>query len=239
MGSSIALEMDGGVAVVTMDDGKVNAMDSAMLDELNERLDEAEKASSIVLAGRPGVFSGGFDMNVLQGDDGAARAEMLHKGAAVCSRLFASPVPVTAAVTGHAMALGAVMAMACDYAVGEEGEYRLALNETAIGMVFWDWAYQIISSRLTAKHVHSAGVLAKIFELGEAAEAGFVNQVAPAGQAVAHAREVAKYLAGHNPAVYRGNKEFFRGERIRLVKADLEKFKKQKSFEFNPEGQLQ
>lgn len=103
------------VAVITMDDGKANAANPAMLDGLNEILDQAERsASAVVLAGRSGVFSGGFDLKVLKsGDDSAAR-EMMRKGGAIAGRLFGFPIPVVAAVTGHAFALGAVMAMASD-----------------------------------------------------------------------------------------------------------------------------
>ena len=99
---------NGSVSVVTLDDGKVNAFDDALIDGIHAALDEAADSRAVVLAGRDGVFSGGFDLAVV-GQGGPAAEDLVRRGGQLLVRLYTSPVPVVAACTGHAVALGAVV----------------------------------------------------------------------------------------------------------------------------------
>src|SRR5215471_17406783 len=92
------------IATITMDDGKVNALSMPMFDEVNAALDRAEAAgAAVVLAGRDGVFSAGFDLGVLRAG-GAAAAALVRTGFELSARLLAFPAPVVVACTGHAIA---------------------------------------------------------------------------------------------------------------------------------------
>src|SRR5262249_43091344 len=94
------------IATITMDDGKVNALAMQMFDEVNSALDRAEAAgAAVVLAGREGVFSAGFDLGVLRAG-GAAAATLVRTGFELSARLLAFPAPVVVACTGHAIAMG-------------------------------------------------------------------------------------------------------------------------------------
>ena len=123
------------VAAITMDDGKVNALSPAMLAALNDALDRAEdnEVAAVVLAGRPGRFSAGFDLGVLRG--GGAEAEgMLKSGFELAERLLAFPLPVVLACTGHAITMGSFLVLSADYRIGAAGDFKIQANEVAIGL---------------------------------------------------------------------------------------------------------
>src|SRR5262245_55828281 len=107
------------IATITMDDGKVNALSPAMLAAVDEALDAAQQsdAMAVVLAGRPGRFSAGFDLGVLTAG-GPDAEHMLRAGFELAERLLSFPRPVVIACTGHAVAMGSFLVCAGDYRVG-------------------------------------------------------------------------------------------------------------------------
>jgi enoyl-CoA hydratase/carnithine racemase len=120
---------DDAIATITIDDGKVNALSFAVLAELNAALDQAERDGAVViLAGRDGVFSAGFDLPVLRGGGPDALA-MLRAGFELAARLLAFPRPVVIACTGHAVAMGVFLLLCGDYRVGATGPYKITANE--------------------------------------------------------------------------------------------------------------
>ena len=133
MDSLVSYEVSDGVATLVMDDGKVNVLSLRMLAAIHEALDQAmADRAAVVLAGRTGVFSAGFDLGTLRagGPDGVA---MGRGGFALAARVLSFPFPVVAACTGHAIAMGAFLLCACDYRIGAAGAYKLTANEVAIG----------------------------------------------------------------------------------------------------------
>ena len=166
----------GGISVVTMDDGKVNAVNDALVEGLNAALDEARGARAVVLAGRPGVFSAGFDLGVL-GEGGPGADALVRRGRDLLVRLYSSPVPVVAACTGHAVALGGVVLLACDYRVGATGDVRIGLNEVAIGRPMPPLLLRLAEQRLNAARRTEAVLLARIWTPQEAVDVGFTDEV--------------------------------------------------------------
>ena len=112
-------EQVGDVALISMDDGKANAFGPPLIAEVNALLDRAEAdARAVVLTGRSGIFSGGFDLNVMRsGDAERARAQALG-GARLMMRLYGWPRPLVVAASGHAIALGAFCLLAGDHRAG-------------------------------------------------------------------------------------------------------------------------
>ena len=122
------------VAVIGLDDGKANAVSHGFVDAMTEGLDRAEKeAAAVVITGRDGVFSAGFDLKELA-KGARERTELVNRGAAMLLRLFSLPQPVVVASAGHAIAAGALVLLAADTRIGAAGDFRYGLNETAIGM---------------------------------------------------------------------------------------------------------
>ncbi|MGB9373220.1 MAG: crotonase/enoyl-CoA hydratase family protein [Jiangellales bacterium] len=207
---------DGSVAVLSMDDGKVNAVNDAMLDDLDAALDAATGARAIVLAGRDGVFSGGFDLSVV-GQGGPAAEALVRRGGQVLARLYQSPVPVVIACTGHAVALGAVMLLAADVRVGADADVAVGLNEVAIGMPLPEVAVALAQERLAAPLRRRAVVLAEMWTPVRAVDVGFLDEVVAPESVVATAIDRAKDLGTRlQPDAYATT-----SQRLRTTSADL------------------
>ena len=155
-----------------MDDGKVNALSLAMLTELGAALDRAAADRAVVvLTGREGVLSAGFDLPVLRAG-GTAAARLLHAGFELAQRLLAFPTPVLVACPGHAVAMGVFLVLSGDYRIGASGPYKLTANEVAIGMTMPLAAVEICRQRLTPACFNRAVVLAEVFKPEERGRRG-------------------------------------------------------------------
>lgn len=198
MTNQVTYELRGDVAVVVMDDGKANAMSGAMQAELHDAFDRAEdQAHAVVLAGRPGKFSAGFDLGVLMGG-GQPAVDMTGGGFELAHRVSRSPRPIVAACTGHAIAMGAFLLLSCDYRIGAEGDYRLAANEVAIGITMPHTAVEVVTHRLPPHIAERALLQSEVFSPANAVATGWLDALAPADQvieaAVAHADHLAATL---------------------------------------------
>jgi len=212
MESLIGYQLADAVATVTMDDGKVNALSSRMICEVTKALDRAadDAAAVVVLAGRPGVFSAGFDLPVLRAG-GPAATSMLRAGFDLAERVLSYPRPVVIACTGHAIAMGAFLLLSGDYRVGAAGPYKITANEVAIGITMPRAAVEICRQRLTPAHFSRATILAELYQPDSAIEAGFLDRVcepADIGDAVrAIARDLSNLdLDAHHATKLRARK---------------------------------
>jgi len=197
MSDSVSFQSAGDVAILRIDDGKANALSPAVLDAIGGCLDQAEEAGqAVLLVGRPGRFSAGFDLSVMrEGGPGAARA-MVTDGAQLALRLGRHPGPVVVACTGHALAMGAVLLMAADTRIGAEGDFKIGFNEVAIGMATPIFLLELARERLSKRHFLKATVQAEIYAPGPAVDAGFLDRTTPADgvfdEALAEAERLAK-----------------------------------------------
>jgi len=193
---SVSYRRDESTAVITMDDGKVNALGPAMLAEIDSALDRAQgdEAGAVVIAGNERVFSGGFDLKVFRSGDVQASIEMLKAGFELSHRLLSFPVPVVAACTGHAIAMGSFLTCSTDHRIAAPG-YNFQANEVAIGMVLPYPALEVLKLRLTRSAYQQAVGLAKTF-LGETALAGgWIDEVAMPDRVLPRALEAAQDFA--------------------------------------------
>jgi enoyl-CoA hydratase len=194
MTSLVTYDLADGIVTITMDDGKVNVMSNAMQAEINAALDRAtEDRAVVVIEGREGVFSAGFDLPTLRagGDDGW---RMVRGGFELAHRVLGFPLPVVMACTGHAIAMGTFLLLSGDYRVGAEGPYKLVANEVAIGLAIPPVGVEILRQRLTPAAFRRATVLAEPFAPDTAVAAGFLDRVVPPADVGATAREMARLL---------------------------------------------
>jgi enoyl-CoA hydratase len=180
MNNLVRYDLNNDVATLRMDDGKANVMNIAMLAALNEALDRAEKeAKVVVLSGRDGSFSGGFDLRAFK-RGGPDVQTMLEEGMRLCARLVNYPLPVIAACTGHAIALGAILLLSCDLRVGLDVGARFQLNEVRLGMVLPRLTVEVCRRKLAPAQMHTATTLGMLFTPATALLAGFVDELVPA-----------------------------------------------------------
>ena len=171
----------GGVCVLTLDRPPANAIDESLLSDLLAALDGAgrdDAVRTIVLTGAGGFFSAGFDLTAPPRDAAAtARLAALYRDAH--RALLAFPKPSVAMVNGHAIAGGLVIALACDYRLGVEGDYRVGLNEVAIGASFPRAAFEIV--RLRLPHARASELLlgGALYPASQATRLGIVDELLP------------------------------------------------------------
>jgi enoyl-CoA hydratase len=213
---SVTVTIDDGVAVVRIDDGKANAVSHAVIDALHAALDRAaDDATAVVIAGREGKFSAGFDLSVMtQGAD--ATRGLVGAGGELMMRVFTHPQPVVAAVTGHALAAGALLCLACDTRIGSaELPAKIGLNETAIGMGLPWYAVRLGEARLSMRHRQRSILQAEIYDMAGAVDAGYLDELVAADAVVDTAIERAREL-GTLP----GQAYAFTKRRLRQAVAD-------------------
>jgi enoyl-CoA hydratase len=220
---AVHYELDDCVAVLRLDDGKANALSKPVLEALHGALDRADsdQAKAIVLVGREGRFSAGFDLSVMnQGPEEAL--EMVMTGADFGLRLYRSAVPVVLGATGHALAMGAVLLLAADERIGAEGDYKIGLNEVAIGMSLPEFALALAEDRLSRRHLYRATTAAEIYTPETAVDAGYFDRVVPLAEVEKAARERAHAMASTlNPSAHRATKKALRAGTIARLEATI------------------
>jgi enoyl-CoA hydratase len=219
----VTTELRDDVAIVRFDDGKANAFSATSIGALHTAFDRAEKeAKSVVLVGRPGRFSGGFDLRVMGGGDGDAIRAMVRGGAELALRLYDFPIPVVIACTGHAVAMGAVLLMAADTRIGVAGEFKIGLNEVAIRMTLPMFAIELAQDRLSRRHLQRATNLAELYAPERAVDVGFLDRVVPADELLEAAVAEAESYAPLDLPAHHGTKRNLRGRTLERLRASLE-----------------
>jgi enoyl-CoA hydratase len=214
--------VEGDVAVLRFDDGKANAVGHAFIDAMNEGLDRAEKeAKAVLLIGRPERFSAGFDLSEFKKGAQATQV-LLNKGTEMFLRLFGHPQPVVAACTGHAIAAGGFLLLACDTRIGTLGEYKLGLNETSIGMGFPVFGYELANSRISKRHLTAVLLQSKLYDPNGAIDAGFLDKAVAIEELEQHSLGIASQLAHLPGSAYAKNKRDMRAISLQNIKDSIQ-----------------
>lgn len=207
-----------------IDDGKANALSMDIIAGVSAAIDEAEadaEITSVVLHGREGKFSAGFDLTVMRSGDIAAMSELVASGGDLVSKIYGASIPVVAASTGHALAAGALLLLGCDVRFGADLPSKIGLNEVAIGMVLPDWAFTIAIARLSNRHLQRSVATARITDPATAVDVGYLDHVVPVDElldsAVAHASE----LAALHPKAYAGTVAKLRGDVLAQMEREI------------------
>lgn len=199
-----------GVATLTMDDGKANAFDVPFFTELDTAFDACAEDAAIVLTGREDMFSAGLNTKVMAGLDTDGLVDLLDAFGSTMLRAWLEPRPVVAAVTGHALAGGTILAMVCDHAVVADGDYRWGLTETSIGFPMPEWILTIARGNVRADRLDDLVLSGRVVSPGEAVEVGFADALAAPADVVAAAGERARELAGLPRNAYAATKRRLR-----------------------------
>ncbi|HVC70649.1 MAG TPA: crotonase/enoyl-CoA hydratase family protein [Acidimicrobiales bacterium] len=222
MSELVSYERDAEVATITMDDGKVNVFSVPMLRALHEAFDQAEGDGTVViLTGREGYFSAGFDLLTIAGGPEPLR-EMLTLGATLAQRLLAFPRPVVATCPGHAYPAGAFLLLSSDTRIGAAGAFRIGLNEVRIGLTLPWFAIELARHRLQPSYFDRGLVTATMYDPAEAVTAGFLDQVVAPGDLRAAGLEAAGLLAELDPTAHAATKRRVRRRVLDALQAAID-----------------
>jgi len=183
MDGLLSYQAGDGFARITMDDGKLNVMSLAMLEALHQAFDRAAADGlPVLLTGREGVFSAGFDLKVFAAGDLKGSHAMVRAGGELALKLLSFPLPVVSVCTGHAFPMGAFLLLASDIRIGVDGPYRIGLNEVAIGIALPSFGIELGRQRLMPAYLNRTATTGEMFAPAEAAVAGFFDKAVPAAE---------------------------------------------------------
>lgn len=207
-----------GVHHITMDDGKVNALDKRKLDALTAALSEcAREQAPVAIRGRKGIWSAGFDLKGFAVGPEAALAQ-LQAGKDAILAILRHPAPVVTVCEGHAYPMGAFLMLAADHAIGIEGDFVTGMNESAIGLALPVYPMILGAVRLNASG-RKAVATARMFTPHEARDAGYFDEVVSPDNVDAHLAKVMAAMKALNMGAFHANKSAMNAQLIAQIEA--------------------
>jgi len=185
------------LAIVRMNAGKANSLDSAFLQRLGGLFDELETsgARAAVLIGYDTYFSAGLALPSLLPLKRPELRAFINLFEATMRRVFACPLPVVAAINGHAIAGGCVLALQCDVRLIADGTTKIGLNEVRLGIGLPPSAIEALRFQLPASSLVQMALEGTLFVPMEAKQLGLVDDVVPSTEVLARGLERARDLA--------------------------------------------
>lgn len=216
--NTVQYSLQGRIATIRIDDGKRNALSPQVLREIYRALDKAESdRATVIITGREGVFSAGFDLNVMKRGGGSA-LRMLKLGYALTARVLAYPHPVVVACNGHVMAMGVFLMLSADYVIATRGDFKVSANEVAIGLTLPRVAAAMLRHRLTPAAFQRAATLSEYFDVESALHAGFFDELVDSPDLQLRAETHAEKLCELDQPAHTATKRRIRGSLIRRIR---------------------
>jgi enoyl-CoA hydratase len=213
----------GDVGLIRIERGKANAIDDALLSFLTHELDRALAVNkkAVVLTGRDSFFSAGLNLKDLP-EKREEMAIFLDRFEEAMRNLLSFPLPLVAAVNGHAIAGGCILASTADLRIGAEGDYRIGVSEVSLGIVFPASAFEIMRHVLASHRTTEVLLGGKLLTPEEAIEAGILHRVVPRERLLDEAEAAAREL-GEKPALaFRHSKLALRAPMLERIEATRE-----------------
>jgi enoyl-CoA hydratase len=195
----IEIERDAdGVVLLRLARPPVNALDLELVQAIGRGVTDAvdSGARALVLTGAGSCFSAGIDMKVAPTYDAMQRRESVHAINAMVAAICSAPVPVVAALNGHAFGGGLVIVLACDVRLAARGDYKLALNEVAAGVPFPPGPLGVVRAELDPSVLRDLCLTGRSVGVEEALALRVLDEIVERRELLARARERALELAG-------------------------------------------
>jgi enoyl-CoA hydratase len=208
----VIAELDDSVLTVRFDDGKANALSVESIRQLDEALAIADGARAVCILGRPGFFCVGYDLGELGAGADRAR-ELVKAGRSLVARLVASDVPTVAGVSGHALAAGAALTLACDFRIGSRGPFRLGFNEITNGLTLSESTVELAVRRLAPSTLEKLILDSQLCDPDHAVRVGLLDSVVEPSELESAALAQAQRLARFDPGALRVTKARLRSIR--------------------------
>ena len=212
------LTSEGDVSIITLNDGKANVFSPEMSKTISSLLDEVpDDKGSLVITGRPGIFSAGFDLKIISSGDVSAVSSMIKTGFTLLARVYNFPRPVIAACSGHGVALGAFLLCCADYRIGAKGQFIVQANETRNNMSIPTPILEISKTRISKTHWYRAILNAEAYPIEKAIEPGYLDEVVEAESLMTRAMEVANDLATLGHPHYKTTKDLDQKDTLKRI----------------------
>jgi enoyl-CoA hydratase len=198
MNEFVTYQSEDNFVIITIKNGKANAISHEVVHGLNRSLDKAQQENKVViLTGQNGIFSAGFDLKVMTKSSESAK-ELVIKGSKLSLRMLSFPQPIIVLCSGHAIAKGAFLLLSSDYRIGVAGDFKIGLNEVMIGMTMHHAGIAIAKARLSEVYLNRSVNNAEIYNPKEAIKAGFLDVIVPEKELLSTAIKVAEMFSKLN-----------------------------------------
>ena len=226
MAEAIAtLTQENDISVIKLDDGKVNAFSCEMLTKFNALLAKVPKDSgALVIKGRDGIFSGGFDLKTLATGDMEKIMKMVRLGYKMLLELYSFDRPIVAAVSGHSIALGLFVTCCADYRIGIDGEYVCQANEVRNNMDIPIQIMEILKARVNKNYFYPAVYHSDAYSMKDSIAVGYIDEVTSEDKFIGRVMEKAKELASLPHPFYTNTKHFAQGDVIKKISDAIKKY---------------
>ncbi len=220
--SHVEITNDGAVAILTLRRGKVNAINEAVANELKAAFDRLRKDDSVralVLTGHGKFFSFGLDVPELYDYPKERFTDFLVTFTSAYFAIYGYPKPVIAAINGHAIAGGCMLAIACDRRLMAEGKGKISLNEITFGATVFAGSTEILRALVGQRRAEQVMMQGTMFDAHQAFEIGIVDRISDPDVLMTEALDEARELGARESAVYGSMKRLLRDpimETIRL-----------------------
>lgn len=209
------VKKDGDISIITLDDGKANVFSPDMIEAVNKCLDEvSETSGALIIQGREGMFSAGFDLKIFQSEDMELIGKMTVAGFSLLARIFSFPRPVIAACSGHGIALGTFLLCCCDYRIGVKGDYLIGANEMKTNMVIPTPILELIKFRISDNYKYRSILAAEMFSHEGAISANLLDEIVDSNALHERAIEKANELKEVGHPSYKLTKDLFQKESL-------------------------
>ena len=218
--SIVTLSKENDISIIKLDDGKANAFSYDMLSQVNDLLKKVPRDSgALVITGREGLFSGGFDLKTLATGDMEKITKMVQLGYRLLLELFSFDRPIVAAVSGHSIALGLFVTCSADYRIAIDGKYVCQANEVRNNMDIPPQIMEILKARVNKKYFYPAVYHSDTYSVQDSIEVGYIDEVVSEDQFMERVMEKAKELATLPHPFYANTKKTAQDD-VRLKIAD-------------------
>ena len=220
----VKLDIDGDVSIITLDDGKANVFSPLMTEAIESLLDQVpQDKGALLIAGRSGIFSGGFDLKIMSSGDMEEIKRMVKVGFTLLTRIYSFPRPVVCACTGHAIALGAFLLLCGDYRLGAEGDFMIGANEVRNNMSVPEPILELSRTRINKTHWFRAILNAEMYAPNKAISAGYLDETIDPEKLMDLALKKASDLATLDHPVYQITKELDQAKTLNRIKSSINK----------------
>ena len=220
----VNLSVEGDVSIITLDDGKANVFSPLMSEAIGTLLDKVPvDQGSLLITGRSGIFSGGFDLKVMSSGDIKEINRMVKVGFNLLARIYSFPRPVVCACSGHAIALGAFLLLCGDYRLGAEGDFMIGANEIRNNMTVPEPILELSRARINKNHWFRAILNAEMYGTDHAIAPGYLDETVKPEKLMESALEKASDLATLDHPVYQITKELDQTEVLNSIRSSINK----------------
>lgn len=204
---------DEGIARVALSRGKVNAINEKVVEELSncfKELADDSEVKAVILTGEGKFFTFGFDIPEFLGYSKDSFIRYLTKFTDLYTYLFLYPKPVIAALNGHTIAGGCMLAISCDYRIMVQGKAKISLNEINFGSSLFAGSVEIMKLLLGQKNAEAALYGGTMYSPEEALQSGLIDQISSEADLEVEARKIAQQYAAKDGAAFKSVKNLLR-----------------------------